>query len=232
MLSDNAIFVGDVPINHVSFDRISEIGLTKYLSVVKLLSLKEDEIEGLFKEKEVHTMMALVWILTKIEPDFWDDLCIVCFELFGKEPYLLEDPARITFGRFEINEENWCEIASIIRARNCLGASAEVEEEDNPADEATRALLKRRNEMRKKLAKKKGSSEESITYVDLVSIYSSSMKLPLSEVMKYDIYQLNNQFRRAQMYETYQTQIEALLHGAKNEDMDLKHYARKLIEEL
>jgi hypothetical protein len=202
------------------------------LSVVKLLSLNEDEIEDLLKEKEVHTTMALVWIFTKIEPNFWEDLCVVSSDLFGKEPCRLEDPTRISFGRFEINEENWCEIASIIRARNCLSASSELEDEDNPADEATRALIKRRNEMRKKLAKKKGSSEDSITYIDLVSIYSSSMKLPLSEVMKYDIYQLNNQFRRAQMYETYQTQIEALLHGAKNEDMDLKHYARKLIEEL
>lgn len=108
-------------------------------------------------------------------------------------------------------------------------SSEEIDE--NPADKATAELLKRRRALRKKLADAKKSDESgNVTVVDLISIFASISQIPLCVVMEMDMYQLVNQFKRFQIYDNYKTSLEAMMHGAKSEDVDLKYYVRKITD--
>lgn len=226
LLSDDPIMVGSVPVHKIPFRLIARIGLSKVMYSIRLLTMCSTDIVDMFGDEDINTLMAMLFVLNKADAALFALVCDVIEIVFGSTPTLIT-PDRLMFDKFEINSDNWLEVTHVIRARNEFGNHVE-ENADNPADEATRQLIERRNALRKVVAKKKGNDDMSITLIDLVGIFAVVTGLPLSQVMEYDVYQLYNQFSRYQMYEQYQVQIEALLHGAKNEDVELKHYARKL----
>ena len=79
--------------------------------------------------------------------------------------------------------------------------------------------------LREKVAKQK-RKENGVSIADLVSVLAERTGLSLNQVMQYDLYQLNNQMKRVQMYDTYSTNIQALMNGAKSEDIDFKYFIR------
>ena len=46
--------------------------------------------------------------------------------------------------------------------------------------------------------------------------------------MKYDIYQFNDQFNRLKIMDDYEVNVQALLHGAKKENVNLTHWITKI----
>jgi hypothetical protein len=130
----------------------------------------------------------------------------------------------------EINSSNFLDIQEIIRKRNGIDESAnEDEDKENPADEKAKQWLEKKKRLDEKIKKlKKQSDDESLTIGDLVSILAGGMKLPLSTVMEYDMYQFNDQFNRLRIFDDYQVNIQALLHGAKSEDINIQHWISKI----
>ena len=119
---------------------------------------------------------------------------------------------------------------SILKKRNCL---ENIEEEaDNPANEMARRLLEKRKKTREKLTKVKanqnGESDDPLTIVDLMSIFAEAEHMKLEDVFKYDVYQFNNQFNRMKIFKDYDVNIQALLAGAKSEDIELQHWLSKI----
>lgn len=117
---------------------------------------------------------------------------------------------------------------SVIRQRNGL---QDIEaEQDNPENEAARRVLQRRKEERLKRRKAKRSDEDEsdITLSDLVSILASGLGMTLQDVMAYDIYQFNDQFNRLKIMDDYEISVQALLHGAKKEDIHFTHWLTKI----
>lgn len=227
LLSDDPICVGNVPIRSVSYKAIAKIGYSKYYHVLSILTMSESDIRGQFQDPRISNPIGVVWAACQIDPSFAELFGLVCEMVFGCRPEPVKDSSRILFGEFELNENNISEVVQIIKLRNGMrGANDECG--DNPADEATRQLIERRNALRKKVAARKHSDENSVSFTDIISIYASLAGIPLQEVLNYDVYQLIDQFKRKQMYEQYRTQIESMVHGAKLEDKDFKHYIRKI----
>ena len=132
-----------------------------------------------------------------------------------------------TCGAFNITQENFDDVQAVIRLRN--GLQDIEEEEENPDNEAARRVLQRRKEERLKRKRLKEVDEESaITLADLVSILASGFGLTMADVMKYDIYQFNDQFNRLKIMDDYEVNVQALLHGAKKENVNLTHWITKI----
>ena len=89
-------------------------------------------------------------------------------------------------------------------------------------DERKEERLKRRK------AKSLDDDESAITLSDLVSILASGFGMTLQEVMGYDLYQFNDQFNRLKIMDDYEVSVQALLHGAKKEDINFTHWLTKI----
>lgn len=228
LCSDDPIFVGGVPIYPIPISEIAKIGYMRFNAEVRLLCLSESDISamtgndisdiGVFKYLVANAMRdqglmntILFWlsIITHSRMKFSSrNLCFTC-------------------GAFNITQENFDEVQAVIRLRN--GLQDIEEEEENPDNEAARRVLQRRKEERLKRKRLKEVDEESaITLADLVSILASGFGLTMADVMKYDIYQFNDQFNRLKIMDDYEVNVQALLHGAKKENVNSTHWITKI----
>ena len=91
-------------------------------------------------------------------------------------------------------------------------------------------LLAKRKMLREKIHKsKKNMGEDSISMADLISIFAEAESMSLQDVYdRYDMYQFNNQFNRLKIMDDFHVNIQALLAGAKSEDVKLQHWLSKI----
>lgn len=240
LLSDNPIFVGDLPINKVSLETIANFGFSLYLTILSILTINQSSIDNILiqsqkneygiveKEKEIPTIYPFQFLLISSIQDV---------DTFNKIKSLLslicnvpEEDIRVDLkneffiiGKYRLDKNNFDEFQRIVKIRNGILDIKEAEE--NPSNEYARRLLARRKMLREKVAKQK-RKENGVSIADLVSVLAERTGLSLNQVMQYDLYQLNNQIKRVQMYDTYSINIQALMNGAKSEDIDLKHFIR------
>ena len=227
LLSYDPIDVDGVPVQHVSIDKIQKFGLNRYNNILSYLTIPQDRLDSFEKDGVENrlTPCSFLYISAAANPKFWDDIRSG-FELFcGSLPLLDDSSVAFIFPNFTIHENNFGAVQEMIRVRNGVKRVAEADE--NPSNERARQLLQRRREVREMLAKAKHKEADALNLADLVSIFASFMRLPISEVMKYDMYQFDDQFGRLKIMDDYQMGVQAILHGAKSEDVDLKHWMCK-----
>ena len=75
---------------------------------------------------------------------------------------------------------------------------------------------------------KEPDEDSAITLADLVSILASGLGMSMDLVMDYDLYQFNDQFNRLKIIDDYEVSVQALLHGAKKENVNLTHWITKI----
>ena len=129
-----------------------------------------------------------------------------------------------------LNDSNFDKFVELLKIRFGMLDTKELEDEDNPADERTRMLLEKRKKLREKVKKsKQNDDDDGLQLTDLISIFAEAENIsPLYVYENYDMYQFNNQFNRLKIMEDYQTNIRALLAGAKSEDINLQHWLSKI----
>lgn len=229
LCSNEPIYVDGVPIFPIPINRIAEVGYTKFNVELKLLCLTEDDIKNLTENDISEIGVYKYLVATALHDDdlmnvmiFWLSEITRCKVIFSKRRMCFVTRA------FEINKNNFAAIQTVIRQRN--GLQDIEEEEENPANEAARRVLQRRKEERLKRRKAKALNDEesAITLSDLVSILASGLGMTLQEVMGYDLYQFNDQFNRLKIMDDYEVSVQALLHGAKKEDINFTHWITKI----
>ena len=93
-------------------------------------------------------------------------------------------------------------------------------------------FLQRRKEERLKRKRAKAAEDGTdITISDLVSIMANGLGMTMHDIMQYDLYQFNDQFNRLKIMDDYEVSVQALLHGAKKEDVNLTHWITKIKHE-
>lgn len=233
----------------VSFSKINnaKIGYLTYNRIINMLCLQKDDIQNFVtnKDMEVYTFLVLYTYqsidekrnndgnpLLNNEKYFVDELISVLQLLFNNTVSLDEDNGIFYIGEdtLSLNKNNFYYFQSIIKKRNCL---ENIDEEmDNPANARAKLLLEKRKKTREKVAKVKATQNdddgEPLTIIDLISIFASSEHMKLEDVFKYDIFQFNNQFNRMKIFKDYEVNIQALLAGAKSDDIQLKHWLSKI----
>lgn len=228
LCSNDPIFVDGVPVYPISLAEIAKIGYTEFNVGMRFLCLTASEISVMSKKnvsnEEVYNYLVSCLIeKPELQNVFEYLLYLVTHErmLFSRKKF------SFSCGAFEINRKNFASIQEVIRLRN--GLQNIDEEEENPDNEAARRVLQRRKEERLKRRKAKQSDEESdITIADLISIMANALGMTMHQVMQYDLYQFNDQFNRLKIMDNYEVSIQALLHGAKKEDVNLTHWITRI----
>lgn len=228
LFDDEAIYIDNVPIYPIPIYRIARIGYTRFNSEVRMVCITEDDIANLLG-KESEPIGAFPFLIGNAvsNPQFMELVLFWLSEI--TRTVVTFDSQRLCFSGdgFAVTNENFAKIQEVIRLRNCLKNINE--EEDNPDNETARRLLQRRKEERAKRKRAKLNEEGSdITLGDLVSILASGFHLPIKTIMEYDLFQFNDQFNRLKIMDDYNVNIQALLHGAKRDDVNLTHWITKI----
>lgn len=229
LCSKDPIFVDGVPIYPVSLREIAKIGYERYVTELRLLCLMESEVQSIYNidisSDDLFPFLIAIVMDNKV---VMRSMIALLKKITHSQVVFLPDKKCFSGGFFEITERNFSNIQKVIRLRNGLQYIDDGEDE-NPDNEAARRVLQRRKEERLKRRKAKTPDEDSeITLEDLISILSSGLGMSMDSIMDYDLYQFNDQFNRLKIMDDYQVNIQALLHGAKKEDVNLTHWITKI----
>lgn len=236
-------------LHKVSFSQINKkkIGYLTYNRIINMLCLDRNDIKKFVTNDDIDVYTFLVlYAYQSIEEKkhdnksiqnndkyFIDELVSVLQIIFNDSVLLDENIGVFYVGKdgLSLNKNNFYYFQSIIKKRNCL---ENIDEEiDNPDNEMARSILEKRKKAREKLAKAKARQNddediEPLSITDLISIYAQAEHMKLEEVFQYDVYQFNNQFNRMKIFKDYDVNIQALLAGAKSEEINLQHWLSKI----
>jgi len=222
------VYVDSVPIYPIPIKIIAKRGYARFRSELHLLCMSADDVKT-FTSNDISKYGIFMYLVGNAlkKPAMMEALTFWLSQLTRAKITFSKTNFCFTNGNFEINKNNFEDIQTIVRLRN--GLQDINEEDDNPDNEAARRVLQRRKEERMKRRKAKEPDEDSaITLADLVSILASGLGMSMDLVMDYDLYQFNDQFNRLKIMDDYEVSVQALLHGAKKENVNLTHWITKI----
>lgn len=228
LCAKDPIFVEGVPIYPIPISDIARIGYTKFSSEIRLLCLTADEVRSI-SGRDISEIGAFRYLVAMAlqDKELMETLLFWLSQITHSKMMFSDRRMCFTCGAFSITQKNFDEVQAVIRLRN--GIQDAEEEDENPDNEAARRVLQRRKEERlKRRRAKEGNEEDAITLSDLVSILASGLGMTMAEVMQYDFYQFNDQFNRLKIMDDYEVSVQALLHGAKKENVNLTHWITKI----
>lgn len=216
----------------LTLGEIAEMGQNEYDIKVSILLVNKNIIE--IPNNENLNNFSFAMLYCAYNNDF-KKLFLNSLSLFFRETVNLQMTSKengfLYIENFErrIDESNFDLVQNIIKEQNCI--KKDMSEEYNPADEATERLLKRREELRKKISeiKNKDNNNDPLTLSDLVSILSSRGNgIDIFNVWDLSMYAFNDQFNRMKMFDDYDVNIRSILAGADPNKIDLKHWMSKI----
>lgn len=229
LISGKPVYIEGIPIYPITLNDICEISYKNYYGFLNFISINKDTLSSIFNvdsidEKLVfgYSMMALSYDTKGFEN------IINFFELICKEKLTYDSSTFCLYcDKFKINGENYKAIVDVIKKRNCM---EDIEEDmGNPANARVAELLARSKKYKEKINKlKKKENELDVSLADLISILASGMKMSIFDILKYDIFQFNNQFNRLAIFKNYDINIQALLAGANKDDMNIQHWMSRI----
>lgn len=219
----------------MSMSTINSIGYAKYNKIIRTICLTYEQAFEVTKNEDIDVYSFIVlYAMQSLEQadfqeTFMDDLILVLENIFRENVYFDKDLYCFMVGDWGVlHSANFDDFQYIIKVRNCLESIKE--DIDNPDNERTRQLLEKRKKLRKQVdsSRKSNSDDEGISMFDLISIFAASEHMSLEKVFDYDIYQFNDQFSRMKIFKDYDVNIQALLAGAKSEDVNIQHWLSKI----
>lgn len=219
-----------------SKEPITDLVLTRYkiLMIYIIQGIKGKNIE-LFLPL-IKSMLKILGITFGCEFKF----ILENFEFVSKEKIVIEKKVTVDDSLDEtvktqlidfliINEDNFEKVCDSIKEINgwSLG-STENKPNYNPANEKARMIAEQLNKSRKKIQEMKAKQiTDKATLTDFISSYCTQTKINVNEVYStYTLYQFFTQSARESLYFEYNTNIQAMLHGAS--DVKLKNWSKKI----
>ena len=248
LLSGGEIYIGKFPTYKVTLQEMADYGFGKIQNVIALMAADDISASKLLNNVDgnVSTFdVLMVGVLQDLsqrangsqesETSLYDSVLAFLSLFFRREVnfdmrvgfVIRDDDGDI---QFALNDSNYNQFRDILKYRNCL-ADLDNSIDENPDNEMAAKLLEKRRMLKEKLKKAKSMSddEEAITMSDLISIFAEAEKMPLQDVYRnYDVYQFNDQFNRLKIMDDYRVNIQALMAGAKSEDVKLQHWISKI----
>ena len=225
LYSKEPIIVEGIPVRSVSLEEMSRISIDKYNRYLSLVcsSLSDLPLTDL---PEGITYFDILFSAACEDAEEREKIYKAFEIFFGDIPTV--DPENGTFilpSGATITRDNFHDIQAVVKLRN--GITEKGDDDYNPADEKTKAIIERMKEMRRKVERQRKNDEGGVSMGDLISATAAGLGLSLDEVMSYDMFQFNDQVARMRLFKDYATGVEALVHGAKAEDVNLKHWLSK-----
>lgn len=247
LLSGGDIYIDDCPTYKVTLKDMADHGFGRMQEVIALMASDDAVASKLLSniDDTVSTFYVLVIAImqeasqmddreTSYKKTLYDTVIKFLSLFFRREVYfdknvgfVVKDDSNDSL--FILNESNYNQFRNILKQRNCF-ADADDFQGENPANEMAAKLLEKKRMLKEKLRKaQKAQGEDGVTMADLISIFAEAEKMPLQDVYRnYDVYQFNNQFNRLKIMDDYHVNIQALIAGAKQEDVKLQHWISKI----
>ena len=127
-------------------------------------------------------------------------------------------------GEFDVS--SYEDFISAIKHQNYL--NKDEEEDEKPADEATRKLLEQRQQTRKMVAKAKGDEGELLSLADYISIVNGKTQKVDSNFLNVTVYSFYNYLERLMLIENYESAFRQILAGADPKKIKFKNWATKI----
>jgi len=216
-----------------SLGEITEIGYSNFLRYINTFAMNQKIIE-----KEGVTYYSFLVEGSKISDDL-KELAKESMSFFLNEEvrysksinafYVLKyDEEEETKKTVLIDEESFNFLKQIVSLQ--IDIEEGDAQEEKPADEKAKELLKKKREAKEKIAKAKQKQDitGNLDLADLVSILSTSSNMNILEVWRLTLYMFYNQFKRIQLLDEYETSLKALFAGAKSDKVDLKDWRKHI----
>lgn len=218
---------GKIKIYSVPLKEIWEFGYERYISIISAICIQKDELKSLFPDIESDDLSPIDFIIANIiynkkdSKSFYDVIKMLTHEKIDCDI----EKRMIRIGDGTLSQSNIGEFQEIVKDRNLMNVE---ESHENPSNDKARQILERSRELRRK-RKQYDDDDSGITFADIISIMAAKMEKSISEIGDYDIWQINDQLARLKAFDDYEVGYQALLHGAKKEDVDLNHWIGKNI---
>lgn len=246
LLSGGVIYIDGCPTYKVTLEDMANHGFARMQNIIALMASNDEYASGFLSNIDdvVSTYCVLmVGILQELqqlssgnikEATLLNSVLDLLSLFFRNKAYFDKNMGFVVKDDldnivFVLTEENYSQFRSILRCRNCFDdLSGEIDE--NPANEMAAKLLAKKRMLSEKIRKaKKSQGEDAISMADLISIFAEAKSMSLQDVYRnYDIYQFNNQFNRLKIMDDFRVNIQALLAGAKPEEVKLQHWLSKI----
>ena len=247
LLSGGVIYIDDCPTYKVTLKDMADYGFSRMQSIIALMATDDASASKLlsnFNDTVSTFYVLMIGILQELrqannqekkqETTLYDSALAFLSLFFRNKVYFDEGAGFVVKDDsdnvlFVLNENNYNQFRNILKHRNCFAGLDDFNDE-NPANEMAARLLEKKRMLKEKLRKTKASQdEEGISMADLISIFAEAEKMPLQDVYcNYDVYQFNDQFNRLKIMDDYRVNIQALMAGAKSEDVKLQHWISKI----
>ena len=251
LLKGSILYLGDIPTYKVTLGEMADNGFATMQGVISILAMDDAKASELFSAniEDSSTFLFVYYSILQEYQQIKDGLIkeneinnLLCFtipkflSLFFKKTVQFNEKYGFIIGEEQddihvLNDRNYDKFRTILKERNCLIDLDGIDEEENPANEMARKLLEKQKMLREKVRKAKQSQngDDGLTMADLISIFAEAEHMPLQDVYdNYDVYQFNNQFNRLKIMDDFHVNIQALLAGAKSEDVKLQHWLSKI----
>lgn len=224
LLSGNDIpfFSAKINVHQPTIKEISFIGEENFFTGCQLLNFSKEILSKEDKNhlSEIDDFDILMSIINSKEAAMQKIAVFMALALFFPEHTINIDDNGIVFekdgSKSYLNKDNFNEFREIISSIYSIKGSKE--QEFNPANEAARKIAEKLKKGREMVAKAKGKDKKYSLLSLYVSVLSIGLKLDINTLLNYTFYQLQDQFKRFQMYQAFDINVKARLAGATDLD--------------
>lgn len=214
-------------------DEIVKIKYTKYNQYLSVLCIEKEQIKTLLGDylkdnnEDISTFEYLVSI-SCYDIQF-RQLILNALSVFFKEQITFStDLLCFCVGdslERIINSDNYEYIKFVLKKQNGL----QTEKPEKYANSIAEEMAKKIKQMREKYNKCKTNENQIYDYSDILSsVCAKHYSINPLNVGQLTIYQTIDQFKRLNMIDKFEINIQSLLHGAKKEDIKLENWFNKI----
>jgi len=214
----------------LTIDEILEIGMTRYNQYLSLLTITTDDILNMIEIETEERIEPFEFLLLNaiMHEDFKKEILDALSFLLKKDIGVSED-GYFYIGHINdcicINISNFGLMMDIICYQNCISKdNTEVKAKNAKQKE----FMKRLKEVKSKYNIDKNDIDLEISNI-ISSVCAKHPSINLLNVHKLTMYQLIDQFKRLNMIDEYFINADALIHGASQDDVQIKHWASTLL---
>lgn len=208
--------------------KIATLGVNQYFKYINLLTIKEEEILRIVKEKI--DPFDFLFVNSIYKEDFKEEF-VKALQFFTRDEILfLPEIESIIIGKFEegrmLTKENFFEFQKIISAQNFI---QEELVKCTGEDEAARMIRAKLEKSREKIEKSKNKREDNpIEMADLVASLTINSALDIVNVWSISYYAFNDQFKRMRILEQYSTGLQSIMAGADPKKIKLQDWIQSI----
>ena len=207
---------------------IASLGVNEYFKYVNLLTIKEDEILKIVKEKI--DPFDFLFINSVYKETFKEEFVKALYFFIKDQILFLPDVEAIVIGKFEeermLTKENFFEFQKIISAQNFI---QEEIVKYTGEDEAAKMIKAKLEKSREKIERSKNKREDKlIEMADLVGSLTINSSLDIVNVWGISYYTFNDQFKRMRILEQYSTGLQSIMAGADPKKIKLQDWIQSI----